>query len=136
MNMTLGNWDPAAEQAKTNLTLDAALVQRLIGISRANQLDQLGDLLSADEQQVYAGLMQLPKESWFGQAQSLGDDEIFDLMRFLTKAEQLPGWEAGANSPVVWLGKVLKQRGTGIPRELVLWIKENSDNRFLPHGPL
>ena len=80
--------------------------------------------------------MQLDKEQWFDAARTFNDDEIVHLMRFFTVAEQLPGWEAGANSPVVWLGKILKQRGTGIDRELVLWIKAHSDNQFLPHGAL
>ena len=71
-----------------------------------------------------------------GDVIEFSNEEIEHLMRFFTIAEQLPGWHAADNSPVIWLGKLLKQRGVGINKELVLWIKENSDNRFLPHGPL
>ena len=134
--MSLGSWDPNAEQAKNDVQLDSKLLQRYIAISQNQQLEQLAQLLSTDEQQLQAGLMQLTREQWFDAAQSLSDDEIEHLMRFFTMAEQLPGWDGGANSPVIWLGKVLKQRGTGINRELLLWIKAHSDNQFLPHGAL
>jgi hypothetical protein len=80
--------------------------------------------------------MKQDKESWFEVADSFSDDELVHLMRFFTKAEQLPGWEAGDTSPVIWLGKMLKKRGTGIDRELALWIKANSNNQYLPHGSL
>ncbi|WP_101759989.1 hypothetical protein [Oceanicoccus sp. KOV_DT_Chl] len=80
--------------------------------------------------------MQQRKADWFHVASTLSDEQLQHLMRFFTVAESLPGWEAGDNSPVIWLGKVLKQRGTGISRELVLWIKANSSNQFLPHGAL
>lgn len=134
--MTLGSWDPQAEQAKTALTPDVATLQRYIDLSRSDKLDSLERELDDREKQVNAGLMQLDKEQWFAQVESLSDGEIEHLMRFFTCAEQLPGWEAGAHSPVIWLGKVLKQRGGGISRELQVWIKAHSNNRYLPHGPL
>ena len=134
--MSLGSWDPNAEQARSTLSLNRELLARYIQLSESQQLDNLATELSAEEQQVHAALMQLDKAQWMEQAATFSDEEIEHLMRFFTKAEQLPGWEAGPNSPVIWLGRVLKQRGTGISKELVLWIKANSDNRFLPHGPL
>ncbi len=134
--MSPESWDPNIEQAKQNVQLDEALLKRFITISQNQQLEQLGTLLSTDEQQKQAGLMQLSKEQWFECAQLFSDDDIEHLMRFFTVAEQLPGWQADASSPVIWLGKILKQRGTGIHRELVLWIKDHSNNQFLPHGAL
>ena len=134
--MTLGSWDPETQQAKSSVTPDAATLQRYIRLSRSGKLDALGIELDDREKQVNAGLMHVDREQWFAEAETLSDDEIEQLMRFFTKAEQLPGWEAGAASPVIWLGKVLKQRGTGISRELQMWIREHSDNRYLPHGPL
>ncbi|MEE8058973.1 MAG: hypothetical protein V3T17_14225 [Pseudomonadales bacterium] len=134
--MSLGSWDPNTEQAKHDLQVDQDLLKRFIAISLNDQLDQLDTQLSGTEQQAQASLMQLNKKNWGSIAKPFSDNDIEHLMRFFTVAEKLPGWEAGANSPVIWLGKVLKKRGTGINRELVLWIKANSDNQFLPHGPL
>lgn len=134
--MSLGSWDPDAEQAKSTLTPDEPLLRRYIALSQQQQLDDLANQLDSNEQQSHAALMQLDKSQWFAAGESLSEQDIEALMRFFTKAEQLPGWEAGANSPVIWLGKILKQRGHGISKDLALWIKANSDNRFLPHGAL
>ena len=134
--MSIGNWDPEAAQGHGAFQLEASLLNRFIEISKNNQLEQLNTLVSSTEQQQQAALMQLDKEQWFDAAEPLTEIEIEHLMRFFTVAEKLSGWEAGAQSPVIWLGKILKKRGVGINRELVLWIKANSDNQYLPHGAL
>lgn len=133
--MTIGSWDPQIEQSNQHFQLDLSILRRFITISENDQLDNIDDLLSVKEQQSQAKLMQLEQQAW-SVAEALNDNDITHLMRFFTVAEKLPGWEAEATSPVIWLGKILKQRGTGINRELILWIKANSENQFLPHGAL
>jgi len=54
----------------------------------------------------------------------------------LAVAENLPGWEAGQQSPVIPLAKVLRTRGQRLDRDLLQWLREVNDNRFLPYGPL
>ena len=39
-------------------------------------------------------------------------------------------------SPVIWLCRELKKRGAFPDPELIQWIKENTDNKFLPYGNL
>lgn len=134
--MTIGNWDPAAEQASSNFQLDHKLLTLFLSLSDEQQLEQLPKLLDAKQQQLYAAVMRTEKNHWFTLADSFNDQDIEKLIRFFTVAEKLPGWEAGETSPVIWLGKILKKRGVGINRELVLWIKAHSDNQYLPHGPL
>ncbi len=134
--MSLGSWDPSTEQSKTDFKPDRTVLEQFVGYSRQEQLDQLEQLLDARQQQLFAEYMQQDKTSWETIAAEIPNEDIEHLMRFFTVAEKLPGWEAGANSPVIWLGKILKQRGIGISKALVLWIKDHSDNRFLPHGPL
>jgi len=69
-------------------------------------------------------------------ADDLTDAQLLDLIRLFTLAEQqLPGWEAGAASPVVPLAALLRKRG-GYPADLNAWIKSHSRNRFLPYGNL
>ena len=46
---------------------------------------------------------------------------------------QLPGWDGGVRSPVIYLVKLMKERGLFTP-ELRKWIKKNTDNRYLPNG--
>ncbi len=132
--MTLGSWDPDAEQAKNNLQLTDELLQRFIAMN--DDLDNLSEKFSTDEQQSLSAVMHFDHDTWRQATTSLSDTEIETLIRFFTVAEKLPGWEAGPESPVIKLSKILKHRGTGINRELVIWIKQHSNNRFLPHGPL
>lgn len=132
--MSIGSWSPDAENAKKYLGIDPETIQVFIGYSRNKQLDRLDQLLSAEQQSVQSGLMQLEPAQWSKFAENLEDDDIIHLIRFFTIAEQLPGWQAADKSPVISLAKTLRQRGQKLERELLLWIREHSDNRFLPYG--
>ncbi|WP_339670844.1 hypothetical protein [Dasania marina] len=133
--MTIGTWS-ADQSSQHTISVSPQLLQRFIALATDKQLDNLAQQFSSQELADYAPLMRLAIDHWQTQAQTLNDADISALMQFFTKAEQLPGWEAGDQSPVIGLGKILKQRGMGISKELSLWIKTNSNNRFLPHGSL
>ena len=134
--MTLGTWEPAADAASKQLEPEPGRLQQFIGFSRQGQLDQLDSLLTGDECQTLAGLMKVDHELWSKAAESLSADELQHLIRFFAVAEKLPGWEAGARSPVIPLARTLRGRGEKLPRELLQWLKQVSDNRYLPYGPL
>ena len=72
---------------------------------------------------------------WSAAAKKLTDEDVERLIRLYTLAEKLPGWEAGAKSPVIALAAALKERGVW-PGDLTAWIRANTDNRFLPYGNL
>ena len=135
--MTIGSWDPDAVEDTRAFDVDMTVLQRFIEFSRRDAWDQIQQLLPAGDIQRQSPLMRLGKQRWFRIAEGLDNDAIIHLVRFFTVAEaQLPGWEAGAESPVVWLVKVLRQRKSPPDRELLLWIKNNSSNKFLPTGAL
>lgn len=134
MMMNTGEWHPITETKDYHI--EPALMQRFIQLSRDNCLETLEQALTAEEQKQHAILMTLPQERWLQYAATLDSDSVVQLIRFFTKVEDLPGWEAGADSPVIWLHKALKQRGEKLSREQLLWIKANSRNHFLPNGPL
>ena len=134
--MSQGTWDPGIEAEKSNFAIDDARLKHYITLSQQDLLDDLAQQLNKDEQQRQAPLMQQSREDWLAAGDGFSDDELIHLMRFFTKAEQLSGWEAGNNSPVIALGKILKKRGVGINKDLLVWIKANSRNQFLPHGSL
>jgi len=134
--MSEGTWDPQIEAAKTEFVIEAEQLQRFIAISQGEELDKLPEVLSGDEQQALAPMMQLSRSDWLAAGEAFSDEELIELIRFFTLAEELPGWEAGNNSPVIALAKILKKRGRGLDKELLLWIKANSRNQFLPHGSL
>ena len=134
--MSLGSWDPKIESTGSALLLQAALLRRLIDFDRNDQLAQLEQLLSAEDQQRLAPLMKIDHTTWRTTAEPLHEDDLLHLIRFFAVAENLPGWEAGANSPVIPLARILRQRGVRLDKPLLQWLHEINDNRYLPYGPL
>ena len=134
--MSLGSWDPKIESAGSTLLLQATLLQRLIDYGREDQLAQLEKRLSDEDKQRLAGLMKIDHNTWRAAAESLSDGELLHLIRFFAVAENLPGWEAGADSPVIPLAKILRQRGTRLDKPLLQWLRQVNNNRYLPYGPL
>ena len=72
---------------------------------------------------------------WAAAAAPLTTDQLIALAKLFTVGEALPGWEAGARSPVIPLVAELKTRGE-FPADLKTWIKSRTGNRFLPYGSL
>lgn len=124
----VGSWEPD-EPALADVhrkILDAA--------SKALGEPQLG--LSAEQQNSIRQAVRASAESWTDFAQEQSSAEITNWIRALTRAEMmLSGFELGARSPVIALIRLLKQRGE-YPDDLTEWVKEHTDNRFLPYGSL
>ena len=134
--MSLGSWDPDADAAAHHLQIEAATLSRFIGYSRDEQLSQLEQLISGDENQLLAALMQIEHNAWLAAVEPLPEEDLLHLIRFFAVAENLPGWEAGPKSPVIPLAKTLRKRGVRLDKALLQWLREVNDNRFLPYGPL
>tara|TARA_B110000483_G_scaffold46849_1_gene58478 strand:- start:3159 stop:3659 length:501 start_codon:yes stop_codon:yes gene_type:complete len=134
--MSLGSWDPKVEARSTELLLESDLLHRLIAYSHDEQLAQLEQLLNANDKQRLAGLMKIDPLIWQTAAEPLLENDLLHLIRFFAVAENLPGWEAGATSPVIPLAKILRQRGVRLDKSLLQWLREVNDNRYLPYGPL
>lgn len=134
--MSLGSWDPKVESQSTELLLESALLRRLIAYSQEEQLQQLEQLLSETDKQRLAGLMKIDHLLWQRAADPLPENDVLHLIRFFAVAENLPGWEAGATSPVIPLAKTLRRRGVRLERSLLHWLREVNENRYLPYGPL
>ena len=134
--MSLGSWDPSAESAAGEIKIDSATLERFITYSREQQLSQLEQLMASDERQLLAGLMKIDHSAWLSATEGLTEEQLLHLIRFFAVAENLPGWEAGASSPVIPLAKTLRQRGARLDKDLLRWLREVNNNRFLPYGPL
>ena len=128
--MAVGSWDPGSD-----LRPDAALLTRLARIGRRTPEDP-ADAMSEDEVRGLAPLMRLAASDWVPLLSTLDDALLVDLVRFFTVAEmKLVGWEGGDRSPVIAIVKVLRERKC-YPPELTRWIKDRTDNRYLPYGSL
>lgn len=133
MTLSVGVWEPGKA-----VTVDLQLLQHFLDV--VGEEDSLGDdaldlseRLTPAEISKYKGVMKLPEDTW-AVAESLTDGQVEDLARFFTLAEvQFAGWDAGKQSPVISLVRILRKRGS-FRRELRKWIKSHTDNRYLPYG--
>ena len=133
--MSVNTWQP--EPTTTDFAIDQQPLRQFIELSKQDQLLDLNNQLPAETIATQAPLMTLDKASWQEAVAPLSDDDLIHLVRFFTLAEQqLSGWEAQEKSPVIWLVKTLRQRKSPPSKDLLLWIKQHSDNRFLPNGAL
>lgn len=133
--MSLGSWDPNAGAPTSDLQLTPELLERLGSYSANQQLDELASILGDDQEQL-ARLMQIDHALWQQAAGDLPEEHLRHLIRFFAVAENLPGWEAGATSPVIPLAKILRTRGMRLDKPLLQWLREVNENRYLPYGPL
>ena len=133
--MPIGEWQPDNSVQQSNI--DSAKLQSLIAISERGELLQLADQLGDDEQQWLAFAMHAVRGSWQQASEALNSEQLVHLMKVLAIAEMnIPGCTVGEKSPVIYLNRLLKQRGDSLEREDLLWIKQHSNNRFLPNGPV
>ncbi len=126
--MATGVWEPAKP-----VSVSREKLSQYLEVLENINLDALEAELPETLQKSDSSLMKLTADQWQA-AESLDDTGLEQLIRFFTKAEmQLPNWSGGQTSPVIYLVRVLKRRGT-FSSELKQWIKANTDNRYLPNG--
>ena len=113
----VGVWQP---QDPANRRADA----RAIGGSREIHLDHATLGLSADEVRELAAADEICRAIvWTPLIANESDARLVQLAKFFTVAEmRLPGWEAGAHSPVIAIVAELRRR-RAYPKELTAWIK-------------
>jgi hypothetical protein len=132
--MTIGSWDPTAT---SGFTISSSILDKFAQLANANQLTDLTEHLSGDEIQYQAPIMRLDFQNWQNAAANSDTQTLIALIRFFTIAEkQLPGWEGQEKSPVIYLNKLLKLRKEPLDKDMLRWIRANSNNRFLPNGAL
>jgi hypothetical protein len=133
--MPIGEWQP--ENSAQQTTIDTEKLEALIAISQRGELLELADQLGDDDQQWLAFAMRAVRDIWLQAADALSNDKLVHLMKALAIAEMnIPGCSVAEKSPVIYLNRLLKQRGESLVREDLLWIKQHSNNRFLPNGPV
>jgi len=134
--MSVGAWEPEKQSQQDSASEEISRELLLHFIDAAQSTSPLQDSLRQEDQQA-SWLMRQPLQRWLEESENWDNDQLWQLIRFFTLAEiQLPGWDAGADSPVIPLAKALRQRKAPLSREQLLWIREHSDNRYLPYGPL
>ena len=130
--MSIGSWTPTKETK-----IDRDFLIKAIHIAEQNLLASLSDHISDEETVRYAAIMRLPQPEWTSALEVFSNEHLRLLIRFFASAEMsLPGWEAGDTSPAIWANKLLRQRGERLGPEELLWLREHSNNRYIPNGRL
>ena len=132
--MTTGTWDPSSKASTLSVSIDSALLQRFLLLAENDQLSDLANNIDEQDRSQFA-LMQADLTAWKNALTDYNEAQLIALIRFFTLVEMaLPEWAAGAKSPVISINKILKSRGHKLDKAMLLWIKQNSDNRFIPNG--
>lgn len=135
--MSLGNWNPEDGSEHLVYKIDPGVLAQCSAFAATGNWAALPTWEKASLPGNACQMMKLDAAQWHPLLDELDETTLLDLARFFTVAEQLlPHWHGGDKSPVIWIARLLKKRGTPLSREMVLWIKGNSDNRFLPNGPI
>ena len=127
--MSVELWDPDGDK-HSGTAVDAEMIDSFLVLSSTGSFspEDLEKAGVATQQAV----MKLGVDAW-QVAEDCSVADLNHLIRVFTLIEVLPGWDAGAKSPVIALVKILKARGKFDP-DLRKWIKSNTDNRYLPYG--
>ena len=134
--MITGAWDPDKKTTHQEVVIDAALLDRLLKLALQSSLEDLPNAMSPEDQQCNA-IMLAGQSAWDAALKDYTAAELIALIKFFTLAEmQLPSWVGGSQSPVIAITAQLKRRGVKLERELLLWIRKNSNNRFIPNGAI
>jgi|TARA_B110000116_G_scaffold268793_1_gene283523 hypothetical protein len=135
--MSIDSWSPDTASTVARYQIEQSLLMRFIDFAQQTDWSTLTTALTEHEIIQHQAIMKQTKDAWFNAAAGLDVKQIECLVRFFTVAEmQFSGWEVGADSPVIWLVKLLRHRNCAPNKELLLWIKNHSNNRFIPNGAL
>lgn len=127
--MTTGTWEPNSDKA----TLTADMLAPALEFSDADSFPN-----TAPEQvSALKAFVKSPHVIWQPVLTELPTEQLKPLCYFFTLAEaRWSDWFGGDKNAVIWLCKELKERGEFPDKDLTVWIKAHSDNRFLPYGNL
>ena len=126
-------WDP---ENKKKSNIDNGLLDQFIQIIRNCEESNIKNHLTDVEKNKFY-ILRLSDDIWLQSLNDFDNAELLDLIKFFTLIEmQLDDWISGENSPVIKINKILKKRGIKLDQQMLLWIKKNSSNRYIPNGKI
>ena len=133
--MTIGSWDPNKKKITANDEINTELLACFIAATKKLPCE-LNTILTNDQLQE-SQIIEASASAWQLAINKFSNEELVLLIQFFTVVEaQLPAWAAGARSPAILINRELRRRGEKLNKEILLWIKDNTDNRFIPNGSL
>lgn len=127
-------WNP--KKNDHSATIDDGLLRRFIEISRNNELTNISAKLNDAEKNKFY-ILNLSEKVWHRSLVNFNDSQLLELIKFFVLIEmQLPNWKSGEKSPVILINKILRKNGVKLDRDTLLWIRNNSSNRYIPNGKI
>ena len=131
--MTIGSWDPNKKTTTANDEVNSELLACFIAATKKLPCE-LNTILPKEQLQQ-SQIIEASASAWQIAINEFSNKELVLLIQFFTVVEaQLPAWTAGAKSPAILINRELRRRGEKLNKEILLWIKDNTDNRFIPNG--
>lgn len=131
--MTIGSWDPNEKTTTANDEVNSELLACFIAATKKLPCE-LNTILPKEQLQQ-SQIIEASASAWQIAINEFSNKELVLLIQFFTVVEaQLPAWAAGAKSPAILINRELRRRGEKLNKEILLWIKDNTDNRFIPNG--
>lgn len=133
--MSVTTWDPSQPSGQSASQPDLACVRTWAASAWPNE--QALTALTDDDRNSLKAWITLDWTIWEPVITQLTADELCHLMQLMTLAEShIGGCDAGAKSTVIHAFRQHKSKFGAPDKELVRWIKANTQNRFLPYGPV
>ena len=130
--MSTESWQPV----KALSSIDESSVEKLNTLAQQFTQNQYQfSSVKDDDCQWLSTLSQASHDAWVKVASQLNAQQLEPAIKLLTVIEQEKDLGLAERSVVIVLFKQYKKL-EGINRELVQWVKEHSDNKFLPFGPI
>lgn len=129
--MTTGSWVPDSEKSSLLLPGEETLASWAV-LSEADIKSLDNGTLSTLKQTVHAGV-----DNWQAHLEKCDPSMLLDLLKFFTLTEMAhTELRTDKHNPAIACAKLLRRSGNGLDKELLQWIRNVSDNRYLPYGPL
>ena len=131
--MAIETWSPDTEPESS----EAFDLAKLLNIALLDNRDATVFHLTDEQINWLQPLMKQSKNFWHNHCSELPIETLKSLIYFFTLSEEKYSvLEAGNDSPVIAFNKILKEKKSPLSKEDLLWIKENSRNKFLPNGSI
>ena len=123
----VGSWTPAASE------LGETHREALSRVGESALAEQFS--VEGDDRELVRQFMTATKSAIASFIEGIDSETLIVWIRVATRAEAMPGCDAGDKSPVIAMARLLRDRGD-YPDTLTAWIRAQSNNRFLPYGSL
>ena len=124
----VGQWNPKS--------VELDVIHKKLLSKAAENLQETNLGLDADELGTLRPVLRRERPVWESFAITQDSELLVGWIKALTLLERdVTGFELGDKSPVITLHRILKSRND-LPDDLNDWIKQHTNNRFLPYGNL